>query len=326
MNPPTALEPRLRPFLRLARLAGADGVGGHELALPMEVRRERSARQSRRLGRLVMRPGPAPAAVDELVIPVEGGRIRARAYRPPGPGPHPLYVFFHGGGWCSGTIDEREPRCRAVAAGAGCVVVSVDYRLAPENQYPTAPEDCYRALTWLVDRAERLGLDPSRVAVGGESAGANLAAVVCLMTRDRDGPAVCHQWLDVPATDLTCRQSGYRDVPDGYLLDRAAIDDFVAHYLVRPEQAVEAYASPLLADDHTGLPPALIMSAGFDKLRGDAEAYAAALADAGVRARHVRLDGHIHLSFALTRLLPSAAEYERQAIGVLGRAFADCRR
>jgi acetyl esterase len=307
------LEPRLKPIVLLASRGDASG--------PMALRREQSARQSRWGGWLVMHKGPEPAETVDRNVPVEGGRINVRLYRPGTPGPHPLYVFLHGGGWCVGTIDERDPRCRTIAAGADCVVASVDYRLAPENQYPTPPEDCYAALCWLVAHADELGLDADRVAIGGESAGANLAAVVCLMARDRNGPQICHQWLDVPATDLTLAQSGHREVPDGYLLDAAAIDDFLAHYLADPDQVTEPFCSPLLADDLRGLPPAWIMTAEFDKLRGDGEAYAAALEEAGGTAHHVRLDGHIHASFALTRLLESSRVYERDAIAALAAAF-----
>lgn len=311
------VEARLRPLLLLARLADRD-----DLARPMAERREQGARLSRAGGWLVMRPGPPGVAVEHHQVPVAGGRIRVRVYRPPGPGPRPLYVFLHGGGWCAGTLDERDPRCRTVAAGAGCVVASVDYRLAPENQYPTAPEDCYAALTWLVDRAADLGIDPDRVAIGGESAGGNLAAVVCLLARDREGPRICHQWLDVPATDATLAQSGHREVPDGYLLDAAVIDDYLAHYLADPAQATEPRCSPLLADDLSGLPPAWITTAEYDRLRGDGEAYARALRAAGGQAEHRRLAGHIHPSFAFTRLLESARDNEREAIAALVAAFA----
>lgn len=307
------LEPRLRPIVRL--------VSRDDLSLPMAVRRANSARLSHFGARLVMFPGPDPVEVRELSIPVVGGRIRARLLRPPTAGPHPLYVFLHGGGWCVGTLEEREARCRTIAGEADCVVVSVDYRMAPENQFPTAPEDCYAAVAWLVEHAAELGVDADRVAIGGESAGANLAAVVCLMARDRDGPAICHQWLDVPATDLTLAQAGHREVSDGYLLDAAVIDDFLEHYLADPTQVRDPYCSPLLADDLSGLPPAWIMTAEYDRLRGDGEAYAVALQAAGGTACHVRLDGHIHASFAFTRLLPSARAYERDAIAALAQAF-----
>jgi acetyl esterase len=296
--------------------------GGDDLSVPITVRRERSARLSHRGAALVMLRESDPASTTHDDVPVEGGRIMVRLYRPHGRGPFPAYVFLHGGGWCEGTLDERDARCRAICAGAGCLVVSVAYRLAPENRFPTATEDCYAALEWVVDNAARLDVDPDRVAIGGESAGANLAAVVCIMARDRDGPSVCHQWLDVPATDLTCSQSGFRDVPDGYGLDRAAVDDYLSHYLPDPTMATEPYCSPLLAGDLSGLPPAWIMTAEFDKLRGDGEAYAAALNTAGVEAHHVRLAGHVHASFSFTRILPSARAYQRDAIAALAAAFA----
>src|SRR5690606_30714360 len=150
---------------------------------------------------------------------------------------------------------------RTIAAGAGCVAASVDYRLAPEHHFPTAPEDAYAALTWLVEHAGELGIDASRVSIGGESAGANLAAVVCLMARDRGGPTIVHQWLDVPATDLTLSQPSFREVPDGYLLDAERILAYRDHYLAGPEQATDPLASPLFAPDLAGLPPAWIMAA-----------------------------------------------------------------
>lgn len=310
-----ALDPRLRPIVRLGRLV--DRGGGQSFV----ERRRRDADMARRGGWLVMRPGPAAVAIEHVWAPVEGGRIRVRLYRPPTPGPHPLHVFLHGGGWCVGGLDERDPRCRTVCEAADCIVASVEYRLAPECQYPTAPEDCYAALCHLVDDAPALGIDPTRVAVGGESAGGNLAAVVCLMARDRSGPALCHQWLDVPATDCTMSQSGHREVPDGYLLDASAIDEFCDAYLPDPASAREPYCSPLLAPSLAGLPPAWVMTAEYDKLRGDGEAYVAALRQAGVGATHIRLRGHIHPSFAFTRLLPSARGYELDAIAALRRGF-----
>jgi acetyl esterase len=310
------LEPRLVPLVKLMALGGGDR------STPITVRRERSARLSHRGAALVMFREPDPATTTHDYVAVDGGRILVRLYRPHGRGPFPAYVFLHGGGWCEGTLDERDARCRAVCTGAQCVVVSVDYRLAPENRFPTAPEDCYAALCWVVDNAERLEVDADRVAIGGESAGGNLAAVVCLMARDRAGPRPCHQWLDVPATDLTCSQSGFSEVPDGYGLERVAIDEFIAQYLPDAAMVTDPYCSPLLAEDLSGLPPAWIMTAEFDKLRGDGEAYAAALNLAGGDAHHVRLAGHVHASFSFTRILPSARAYQRDAIAALAAAFA----
>ncbi len=251
------LEPRLKPLLALAALDRSAGVG-----TPMVTRRTQSARRSERLGALGMLPGPDPATTWDELVPVDGGRIPVRLYRPDRPGTLPLYVFIHGGGWCAGTIDERDPRCRTIATEAGCLVASINYRLAPENQYPTAPEDCYSTLRWLGDNATRLRIDPRRIAIGGESAGANLAAAVCLMARDRSGPSICHQWLDVPATDATMSQSGFREVADGYLLDAAVIEDYLDHYLFDPAQVTEPYCSPLFAADHSELPPAWIIERG----------------------------------------------------------------
>jgi acetyl esterase len=244
-----------------------------------------------------------------------------RLYVPHVAGPAPLYVFLHGGGWCIGGLDERDPRCRAISAGANCVVASVDYRLAPENAYPTPPEDCYAALTWLAAHADELGIDPTRIAIGGESAGANLAAVVCLMARDRSGPAIRHQWLDVPPVDLTMSQPSVRSVPDGHLLDMDIILEFRQAYLDDLDHMTEPYASPLLADDLSGLPPAWIMSCEYDKLRDDGTAYASALKEAGVPVESQILAGHVHPSFAFTRLIPSAKAYEREAIAALAQAL-----
>ena len=283
--------------------------------------RARSAALARRGKLLVMRNGPKAGSEVDHMVPVDGGNIRVRLHTPTGPGPWPLYVFIHGGGWCIGSLDERDPRCRAIAAGARCAVATIEYRMAPENAYPTPGEDCYAAVLWLVAEAERLGLDASRVAVGGESAGGNLAAVVCLMARDRSGPPICHQWLDVPALDLTLAQPSFQEVPDGYLLNRAEILEFRRLYLVDVNRDAEPYASPLMDPDLAGLPPAWIMSAEFDKLRDDGRAYADKLDKAGVSVTYRLMKGHVHPSFAFTRLIPAAKAYERDAIAALAEAF-----
>ncbi len=311
------LEPRVA---RLVSVANRLDRRSSDDLLP--ARRAAAAATSARLGALVMAKGPEPAEQRDVEIGVAGGRIRIRLYRPAGPGPHPLYLFIHGGGWCAGTVEERDPRCRAISAGAACLVASVDYRLAPENQYPTPLDDCEAALGWLLDRAGDLGIDPSRVAVGGESAGGNLAAALARRNRDRGGPTICHQWLDVPALDLTMASPSIESVADGHLLDRADIDRYLDGYLADRVQALEPDASPLLVDDLAGLPPAWVMSAEFDKLRDDGLRYAAALGDAGVPVTHTVLEGHVHPSFAFTRILPSAAAYERGAIAALAAAYA----
>jgi acetyl esterase len=313
-----ALERKVRTIVRVANLLDRDP----DRAAPMSVRRAESARMSHFGRGLLVPKGPEPAATTEHQVPVAGGSIRVQVTHPHGAGPHPLHVFLHGGGWCVGTIEEREPRCREISAGASCVVASVDYRLAPENQYPTPPEDCYAALCWLVEHAGELGVDATRVSIGGESAGGNLAAAVCLMTRDRGGPPLVFQWLDVPALDATLATEGHRNVPDGNLLDAVAIEEYLDAYLPdRAAQVTEPYVSPLLADDLSGLPPAHIVTCGHDKLRGDGEAYAKRLADAGIAATHVRLAGHAHPTFALTKRIASAAANERESIAALAAAL-----
>jgi acetyl esterase len=310
------LEPRVAKIVKLM-----NALDRGEQGATMAQRRASSAALARRGAVLVMPKGPEPAEQRDILVPVDGGQIVVRLYVPHGGRSAPLHVFLHGGGWCIGTLDERDPRCRAISAGARCVVASVDYRLAPENAYPTPAEDCYAALSWLVGHADELGIDGERVSVGGESAGANLAAVLCLMARDRSGPTIRHQWLDVPAVDLTMSQPSVHSVPDGHLLDMQSILDFRAAYLGDLDRMTEPYASPLLADDLSGLPPAWIMSCEYDKLRDDGVAYAAALKEAGVSVESQVLAGHVHPSFAFTRLVPSAAAYERDAIAALARAL-----
>lgn len=295
---------------------------GRDPEATIPARRLAGTIQARRLGPLVMRPGPR-VEVREEMVPVEGGAVRVRLYRPPGTAgrPLPLHVFLHGGGWCTGDLDQRDPRCRVVAGEAGCVVASVDYRMAPENAFPTPLEDCYAALCALVERAGELGVDPDRVSVGGESAGANLAAVVCLLARDRSGPRLCFQWLDVPATDLTLSQPSVERLGRDCDL---AIDDmerYVAAYL-RDVPPTEPLASPLHAPDLSGLPPALVMTAEYDPLRDDGDAYADRLAAAGVPVERHDLAGLFHSAFAFTRLLPAARRYEEAAVAALRRAHA----
>ena len=311
-----SLDPRVAKLVWIMNNLDRRGDGG-----TMADRRASSAAIARRGAFLVMPKNPEPASQRDILVPVDGGQIVVRLYVPHGALPAPLHVYLHGGGWCIGTLDERDSRCRAISAGARCVVASVDYRMAPENAYPTPLEDCYAALVWLAEHAGELAIDADRISISGESAGANLAAAVCLVARDRSGPAICHQWLDVPAVDLTMSQPSVREVPDGHLLDLDVILEFREAYLRDLDHMTEPYASPLLADDLSGLPPAWIMSCEYDKLRDDGVAYAAALKEAGVPVEFQILQGHVHPSFAFTRLIPSAKAYEQQAIAALSAAL-----
>jgi acetyl esterase len=314
------LEPRLKPMVALAnRLpTPAESVSFGE-------RRAAADRQAHLFKWVALRAGPRVASVTNQFVPVEGGRITVRVYRPFDRGNLPLHVFLHGGGWCMGTLDERDNRCRALAVDAACVVASVEYRLAPECQFPTPLEDCYSALCWLVDHAEELEVNPEAVTIGGESAGGNLAAVCALLARDRQGPTLRLQMLDVPATDLTLRHPSIDTLGQGYLLTRPDIERFLDGYLPDRALATDWRVSPLLAEDHSGLPPAQVMTAEFDPLRDEGEAYAEALRAAGVPAEHIRLAGHIHPSFSFTQLLGSARDYHTTCVAALRRATADHR-
>lgn len=310
------LEARLRPILALQnRLEGDPDATFQQARLESTI-------QARRLGSLAMRPGPTVPS-REVMVPVHGGSIRVRLYEPTdtGVGPRPLHVFLHGGGWCVGDLDQRDPRCRAIAAGVHCTVASVDYRMAPENAYPVPLEDCYAALVWLVEHAEELRVDSTRVSVGGESAGANLAALVALLARDRSGPSLVFQWLDVPATDLTMQQPSIDLLATGYGLTKADMLRYRAAYL-RDVDPADPYVSPFHYGDLSGLPPALVMTAEYDPLRDDGHVYVARLREADVEVEHHHLPGMVHASFAFTRLLPLAREYEASAIAALGRAYA----
>lgn len=311
------IEPRLKPILALQARAG------DEESATYASQRVESIIQARRFARVVIRPGPK-VPTREVMVPVHGGAIRVRLYEPTDEsvGPRPLHVFFHGGGWCVGNLDERDPRCRTIAAGAHCTVASVDYRMAPENAYPVPLEDSYAALAWLVANADSLGIDPARVSVGGESAGANLATLVALLARDRNGPSLVFQWLDVPATDLTMRQPSIDRLATGYGLTKPHMLRYRAAYL-RDADPSDPYVSPLHCDDLSGLPPALVMTAEYDPLQDDGSAYVARLREANVPVEHHHLPGLVHASFAFTRLLPLAREYEQTAISALVRATRD---
>src|SRR5207253_308870 len=200
--------------------------------------------------------GPDVASTVDHRVKVEGGDITVRVYTPHGAAPFPAHLYIHGGGFWMGAVEQFDSGCRHTAEGAGCVVASVDYRLAPEHAFPTAPEDCYAALLWLVAHAAELGVDTTRISVGGGSAGGNLAAVVALMARDRGGPPLVFQVLEIPVTDMTMSHPSVDENGEGYILTKDAMVQCVGYYLRTPADAKNPYASPLFADDLSGLPPA----------------------------------------------------------------------
>jgi len=214
-----------------------------------------------------------------------------------------VLVFFHGGGWVIGDLETHDVLCRQITAEAGIEVVAVDYRLAPEHKFPAAVDDAWAATKWVVANAGKLGIDPKRVAVGGDSAGGNLAAVVALLARDAGGPAIALQVLLYPVTDFTTETGSYRECADGYLLTLDSMRWFFDHYLKSPAEAGDWRASPLRAPSHAGLPPALIVTAGFDPLRDEGEAYAKKLRAAGVRVDYICYGGMVHGFVPMGRLI-----------------------
>ena len=256
------------------------------------------------------RPEVKIAEVADRKIPGPAGQLPVRIYRPEEKAPLPALVYFHGGGWVIGSLETHDGTCRDLANRIGCVVVSVDYRLAPEARYPAAAEDCYAATKWVAENAKALGVDAARLGIGGDSAGGNLAAVVALMARDRGGPTLRHQLLIYPVTDADFSRASYRENAEGYLLTTKAMEWFWGHYVPDPARRQEPYAAPLRAKELSGLPPAFVLTAEYDPLRDEGEAYAKRLQQAGVKTRLQRYDGAIHGFFAMGLL----AEVARKAV------------
>ncbi len=242
---------------------------------------------------------PEPVGdVQDLDIPGPAGPIPVRVYAPedePDDSPG-VFVTFHGGGWVLGDLDTHDPFCRAVTNAADCLVISVDYRRAPEHPFPAAVKDCYAAVEWAADYAPHLGGDPERLAVGGDSAGGNLTAAITLLARDRGGPDLCHQSLIYPAVNSRVGPEfdSYEENGSGYFLERESMEWYDERYIQDDLDARNEYAAPLLARDLSGLPPATVITAGFDPLRDEGIAYADRLEDAGVAVSHEHFEGMIH--------------------------------
>jgi acetyl esterase len=262
-----------------------------------------------------------PAVADHRV-PVEGGEITVRLYAPAGVGPHPVLVFYHGGGWVIGDLYTHDGLCRSIVNAAGCAVASVDYRLAPEFKFPVAVEDSYTALKWVAANGPRLGLDSARLAVGGDSAGGNLAAVMALLARDRRGPRILLQVLVYPVTNHDFGAKSYVENATGYLLTTEDMRWFWRHYLSREEQGQEVTASPLRAKSLADLPPALVMTAGCDPLRDEGDAYAARLRDSGVPVTVTQYPGMFHGFMRMTRILDQARAGLDEVATALRKALA----
>lgn len=239
-------------------------------------------------------PGPPVAGVEDRTAPGPHGDVAVRVYRPEGAGLLPVTMWFHGGGWVVGNIETNDATCRALANAAGSIVVSVEYRLAPEHPYPIPLDDCYAATCWTEENAAVFGGDPSRLAVAGASAGGNLAAAVALMARDLQGPRLAHQSLVYPVTDTDFERPSYAENRDGYGLSYDTMRYFWECYLPVDADTPDPYAAPMAAEDLSGLPSAYVLTAEYDPLRDEGEAYAERLRAAGVPTALTRYDGMIH--------------------------------
>ncbi|MBY0399030.1 alpha/beta hydrolase [Myxococcota bacterium] len=262
------------------------------------------------------------ARVESRDVDGPQGKIPVRIYTPIGGAERkPGIVFFHGGGFVLCSLDTHDATCRQLARGTDSVVVSVDYRLAPEAKFPAAPEDCYAATQWTALQARALGIDAGRIAVAGDSAGGNLAAVVSLMCRDRGGHLPIHQLLIYPVTDASFETESYRTNGEGYFLSRDMMRWFWHHYLESDADAANPLASPLRAANLSGLPPATVITAEYDPLRDEGRAYAKRLEAAGVPTAYMNYDGVFHGFFGMTEQLPRARQAVDDACAALRKAF-----
>ena len=301
------LHPQARAFIDLLAARGIPPT--HTLA-PDEARRAYRERRA-----FTQPEPPAVARVEALSAPGPAGAIALRLYAPVAreqqQGPLPVLVYYHGGGWVIGDLDTHDTLCRQLANEAGCAVVAVDYRMGPEHPFPAAVDDCVAATRWIAREAQALGLDAARMAVGGDSAGGNLAAVVALHARDAGAEGLPHpirfQLLIYPATDMRRCASSHSTNGEGYVLTRDTIGYFHDHYMgAGTEQDMDWRASPLLHKDLGRLPPALVITAGYDPLRDEALQYAQRLTESGVRTTLVNFERMIHGFVLMGRVLDEA--------------------
>ena len=280
------LDPQLQPIIDL--LGGA--LDAHQKT-PQELREMTAA--------VMPRDESGLAEVTDLKVDGAVGPLAARLYRPEGAAGGPVIVFFHGGGWVMGSLDSHDNTAGRMAAESGCTVVSIDYRLAPETKFPGPLEDCYAATAWVAANAGDLDVDAGRVAVAGDSAGGNLAAAVALLARERGGPTLAFQLLIYPAADITLDYPSFAENGDlGYILSTKDMAWFIEHYTGGAE-GVDWRAAPIQADDLSGLPPAVVVTAELDPLRDEGEAYAEKLRAAGVPTESIRGEGMCHGFYGL---------------------------
>jgi acetyl esterase len=286
-----------------------------EQMTPQEIRADRAAKADA----MAALSGPVQevARVEDRTIPGPAQPIPIRTYWPSTAHNLPALVYYHGGGWVIGTLDSIDRSCRALANASGCVLISVDYRLAPEHKFPAAVEDADAVLQYVAAHPAEFDIDPNRIAVGGDSAGGNLATVACLIARERGGPNVAFQLLVYPVTDYDDNRPSLQDFAQGYFLTRPMLDYFWGHYLARPEDGRHPHASPIKAASLAGLPPAMVITAECDPIRDQGEAYAQRLRESGVPVSLKRYEGAIHVFFNLAGVIDAG----KQAIEDAGAAL-----
>lgn len=306
----------------------ADALLKQMAANPLPKLWEVGAAQARAMYEMVSQaldPQGVPIGkTEDISIPGPGGAIPARVYTPVGGGgaAAPCLIYFHGGGFVIGSLQTHDALCRLLANESGAKVVAVDYRLAPEHKFPAAADDCYAAAVWVEQNAASLGVDPNRLAVGGDSAGGNLAAVVCLMAKAKGAPDLRFQLLIYPVTQARAQTESMKAFAEGYFLEKRGMDWFFDQYVPEGHDAADPYLSPLSATDLSGLPKALVITAGFDPLKDEGKAYADKLNAAGVRATYKDYPGMVHGFFNMSGVLDEgkkaivhAAEALRTALG-----------
>jgi acetyl esterase len=294
------LHPQARALIDLIESRGIPPV--HTLT-PDEARRFYRDR------RALTQPDPPEVSLVQDLAAGPGASIPVRHYRPLGADPStplPALVYFHGGGWTIGDLDTHDTLCRQLANLARCAVVSVDYRMGPEHRFPAAVDDCLAATRWVRSEARHLAIDAGRIAVGGDSAGGNLAAVVAILARDAGDPPPVFQLLIYPATDMRMAAASHVTNGQGYLLTRDSVIYYRGHYIADPAQWEDWRASPLLHPDLSSLPPSLVLTAGFDPLRDEGLQYAERLTDAGNRCTYVCFERQVHGFALMGRLLHEA--------------------
>jgi acetyl esterase len=297
-----ALDPDAARVLEMVRLSGRP---------PFEAVSPAEARALFLASRDILSPDPAPVAESrDLVMPGRAGQaLRLRLYRAAGTAARellPALVFFHGGGWVVGDLETHDPMCRHIANAARCAIVAVDYRLAPEHKFPAAVEDCLAATEWVAASARELAIDAARLAVGGDSAGGNLAAVVSLLARDRGMLSLQAQLLLYPALDFGMKHGSYRRYAEGHLLTEATMRWFAEAYLRGPDDAADWRVSPLRSSDLSRLPPAYVMTAGYDPLCDEGIDYARRLEETGVAVQHRHVADQIHGFLLMGKIVRSA--------------------